>query len=59
MPSTRWMLAWKGSRKWREEEEYSIGFSLKPRFWHCLDIGFYEVTEPDERKRERERAGKG
>lgn len=28
---------------------------LKLRFWHCLDIGFYEVTEPDEKERERKR----
>lgn len=32
---------------------------LRLRFWHCLDIGFYEVTEPDEKERERKRAGKG
>lgn len=55
-PRQRWML--ERGRENGERRRRVFHRVLKLRFWHCLDIGFYEVTEPDEKERERE-SGKG
>lgn len=52
-PRQRWMLERGRENGGRRRRVFHR--VLKLRFWHCLDIGFYEVTEPDEKERERER----